>query len=46
MAQAIAELTGTHPARVSVKASSGNLAGDEGAGRAISATCLVSVVDR
>ena len=32
------------PSGVSVKASTGNLSGDEGAGRTISATCLVGVV--
>lgn len=46
MAASIADLTGIAPGRVSVKAATGNLAGDEGAGRAISATCLVSVVSR
>ncbi len=40
----IAELVGLDRARVSVKAATGNLSGDEGAGRVISATCLVSVV--
>jgi 2-C-methyl-D-erythritol 4-phosphate cytidylyltransferase/2-C-methyl-D-erythritol 2,4-cyclodiphosphate synthase len=44
MAAGIAELVGLDPARVSVKAATGNLSGDEGAGRVISATCLVSVV--
>ena len=38
-----AELTGVDRARVSVKAATGNLSADEGAGRVISATCLVSV---
>jgi 2-C-methyl-D-erythritol 2,4-cyclodiphosphate synthase len=46
MAASIADLTGLAPWRVSIKAASGNLAGDEGAGRAVSATCLVSVVTR
>jgi 2-C-methyl-D-erythritol 4-phosphate cytidylyltransferase/2-C-methyl-D-erythritol 2,4-cyclodiphosphate synthase len=46
MGQAIAEMTGTSPARVSVSAGTGNLSGDEGAGRAISASCLVSVAPR
>jgi 2-C-methyl-D-erythritol 4-phosphate cytidylyltransferase/2-C-methyl-D-erythritol 2,4-cyclodiphosphate synthase len=46
MAAAIASLAGVDPGRVSVKAMTGNLAGDEGAGRAISATCLVSLVPR
>lgn len=44
MARSIAALTGVPLGRVSVKAASGNLGGDEGAGRAISATCLVSLV--
>jgi 2-C-methyl-D-erythritol 4-phosphate cytidylyltransferase/2-C-methyl-D-erythritol 2,4-cyclodiphosphate synthase len=46
MERAIAELTGAPAARVSVTAGTGNLSGDEGAGRAISATCLVSVSSR
>jgi 2-C-methyl-D-erythritol 4-phosphate cytidylyltransferase/2-C-methyl-D-erythritol 2,4-cyclodiphosphate synthase len=46
MAASIAALAGLPPGRVSVKATTANLAGDEGAGRAISATCLVSVVSR
>ena len=46
MAAVLASLTGLAPGRVSVKAASGNLAGDEGAGRALSASCLVSVVSR
>lgn len=46
MAGAIAELLHLPAGRVSVKAATGNLSGDEGAGRAISATCLVSVVAR
>lgn len=44
MGSTIAALTGAPAERVSVKASTGNLSGDEGAGRAISATCLVSLV--
>jgi 2-C-methyl-D-erythritol 4-phosphate cytidylyltransferase/2-C-methyl-D-erythritol 2,4-cyclodiphosphate synthase len=44
MAGVIADLTGADPARVSVKATTGNLSGDEGAGRAISASCLATVV--
>lgn len=44
MAATIAELVGLDPARVSVKAATANLSGDEGAGRVISASCLVSVV--
>jgi 2-C-methyl-D-erythritol 4-phosphate cytidylyltransferase/2-C-methyl-D-erythritol 2,4-cyclodiphosphate synthase len=46
MAERIAGMLGIQPGRVSVKATSGNLAGDEGAGRVISATCLVGVSDR
>jgi 2-C-methyl-D-erythritol 4-phosphate cytidylyltransferase/2-C-methyl-D-erythritol 2,4-cyclodiphosphate synthase len=37
----IAELVGLDAARVGVKAATGNLSGDEGAGRVISADCLV-----
>lgn len=44
MAGVIAALVGLDRARVSVKAATGNLSGDEGAGRVISASCLVSVV--
>ncbi len=40
----IAGLVGLDPGRVSVKAATANLSGDEGAGRVISASCLVSVV--
>lgn len=43
MAEFIAAATGAEADRVSVKAATGNLSGDEGAGRVISATCLVSV---
>jgi len=46
MARSIADLTGADPARVSVKAATGNLSGDEGAGRVISASCLASLVSR
>jgi 2-C-methyl-D-erythritol 4-phosphate cytidylyltransferase/2-C-methyl-D-erythritol 2,4-cyclodiphosphate synthase len=46
MAAVIADLVGLDPARVSVKAATANLSGDEGAGRVISASCLVSVVSR
>jgi 2-C-methyl-D-erythritol 2,4-cyclodiphosphate synthase len=46
MAATIAELTGVPGGRVSVKAATGNLSGDDGAGRTISATCLVGVVPR
>jgi 2-C-methyl-D-erythritol 2,4-cyclodiphosphate synthase len=43
MSQRLAGLLGVDRRSVSVKASSGNLAGDEGAGRVISASCLVRV---
>jgi 2-C-methyl-D-erythritol 2,4-cyclodiphosphate synthase len=46
MARALADLTGVPVARVSITAGTGNLSGDEGAGRVISASCLVSVVPR
>jgi 2-C-methyl-D-erythritol 4-phosphate cytidylyltransferase/2-C-methyl-D-erythritol 2,4-cyclodiphosphate synthase len=46
MRGAIASLLGLDVAQVSVKASSGNLAGDEGAGRVISARAVASVVER
>ena len=46
MCAAIASFLGLDVARVSVKASSGNLAGDEGAGRVISARAVASVVER
>ncbi len=46
MAANIASAVGAEPGRVSVKAATGNLSGDEGAGRVISASCLVSVVSR
>lgn len=46
MRGAIAELTGVPEGAVSVKASTGNLAGDEGAGRIISATALAGVMAR
>ena len=46
MAGMVAELVGVDPGQVSVKAATGNLSGDEGAGRVISASCLVSVVAR
>lgn len=45
MAETIADLLGVERTAVSVKAASGNLAGDEGAGRVISATCLAGVVE-
>ncbi len=43
MRAAIAQLTGLDPTRVNVKASTGNLAGMEGAGRGISAQAVVLV---
>jgi 2-C-methyl-D-erythritol 4-phosphate cytidylyltransferase/2-C-methyl-D-erythritol 2,4-cyclodiphosphate synthase len=43
MRSAIAEILGLDPDRVSVKASTGNLGGDEGAGRAISAQAIALV---
>jgi 2-C-methyl-D-erythritol 4-phosphate cytidylyltransferase/2-C-methyl-D-erythritol 2,4-cyclodiphosphate synthase len=46
MARGIAGLLGLSLRRVSVKAATGNLSGDEGAGRVISASCLVSVSSR
>jgi len=46
MAESIAAMSGLDRARVSVKAATANLSGDEGAGRVISASCLVSVVPR
>lgn len=46
IAEAMAGLTGIDRSRVSVKAATGNLGGDEGAGRVISASCLVTVVAR
>jgi 2-C-methyl-D-erythritol 4-phosphate cytidylyltransferase/2-C-methyl-D-erythritol 2,4-cyclodiphosphate synthase len=46
MAAIIAELVGVERGQVSVKAATGNLSGDEGAGRVISASCLASVVSR
>jgi 2-C-methyl-D-erythritol 4-phosphate cytidylyltransferase/2-C-methyl-D-erythritol 2,4-cyclodiphosphate synthase len=44
MTQAIAALLGLDPSHVSVKASSGNLSGDEGAGRSMSARAAVTIV--
>lgn len=44
MASAIGELLGTDERSVAVAAGTGNLSGDEGAGRVISATALVEVV--
>ena len=46
MGRIVAGLVGIDAARVSVKAATGNLSGDEGAGRTISASALVSVVSR
>jgi 2-C-methyl-D-erythritol 4-phosphate cytidylyltransferase / 2-C-methyl-D-erythritol 2,4-cyclodiphosphate synthase len=46
MATAIGDLLGVARTSVSVKAATANLSGDEGAGRAISASCLVSMVSR
>jgi 2-C-methyl-D-erythritol 4-phosphate cytidylyltransferase / 2-C-methyl-D-erythritol 2,4-cyclodiphosphate synthase len=46
MATAIGALLGVAPTSVSVKAATANLSGDEGAGRVISASCLVSMVSR
>lgn len=43
MRAAIAGALGVDPSRVNVKASTGNLAGDEGAGRAISARAIATV---
>jgi 2-C-methyl-D-erythritol 4-phosphate cytidylyltransferase/2-C-methyl-D-erythritol 2,4-cyclodiphosphate synthase len=43
MRQRLADLLGLHLDRVSVKASSGNLGGDEGAGRAISALAVALI---
>ena len=39
----LAELLGVDPVAVAVQASTGNLSGDEGAGRTISASALVGV---
>lgn len=46
MRGAIADLLRLPPERVSVKASSGNLSGDEGAGRAMSARAVATVSER
>jgi 2C-methyl-D-erythritol 2,4-cyclodiphosphate synthase len=43
MRSAIAATLGLDPALVSVKASSGNLAGDEGAGRSIAARAIATL---
>ena len=44
MGARLAELVGTEPTAVNVKASTGNLAGFEGAGRGISAIAIVTLV--
>jgi 2-C-methyl-D-erythritol 4-phosphate cytidylyltransferase/2-C-methyl-D-erythritol 2,4-cyclodiphosphate synthase len=46
MCRRVAELVGVDPAAVAISASSGNLSGEEGAGRVISATALVRLVRR
>jgi 2-C-methyl-D-erythritol 4-phosphate cytidylyltransferase/2-C-methyl-D-erythritol 2,4-cyclodiphosphate synthase len=46
MADRISDLTGLERTAVAVKAATGNLAGDEGAGRVIRATAAVTVVER
>jgi 2-C-methyl-D-erythritol 2,4-cyclodiphosphate synthase len=46
MRAVIAALVGLPPGAVSVKAATGNLAGEEGAGRTISATALAGVMTR
>jgi 2-C-methyl-D-erythritol 2,4-cyclodiphosphate synthase len=46
MASRLAEMVGSEPGSVSVVASTGNLSGDTGAGRVITATALVTVVRR
>ncbi|MBA2255565.1 MAG: 2-C-methyl-D-erythritol 4-phosphate cytidylyltransferase [Chloroflexi bacterium] len=46
MAAAIAELLGLEALSVAVSASTGNLSGDEGAGRVIAATALVTLLRR
>ena len=46
MRAAIAGAIGVEPARVNVKASTGNLVGDEGAGRSIAARAVATVVGR
>ena len=45
MVEAIGELIGLDPPQVSVKASSGNLSGDEGAGRSISARAIATIIE-
>ena len=46
MAEVVAGLACVDRSRVSVKAATANLSGDEGAGRVISASCLATVVAR
>jgi 2-C-methyl-D-erythritol 4-phosphate cytidylyltransferase/2-C-methyl-D-erythritol 2,4-cyclodiphosphate synthase len=46
MRAAIADLLRIRPERVSVKASTGNLSGDEGAGRTVSASAVATVYER
>jgi 2C-methyl-D-erythritol 2,4-cyclodiphosphate synthase len=46
MRQRMAQLLGIEPSRMSVIASSNNLAGPEGAGLVISASALVSLASR
>jgi 2-C-methyl-D-erythritol 2,4-cyclodiphosphate synthase len=46
MRDAVAVLLGLPPAAVGIKASSGNLGGDEGAGRAISASAIATIGSR
>ena len=43
MRDAIAAILGIEPGAVNVKASTGNLAGDEGAGRSISARAVATL---
>jgi 2C-methyl-D-erythritol 2,4-cyclodiphosphate synthase len=44
IAASVAALLGVEPEAVGVSAATGNLSGDEGAGRVISATALVEVL--
>lgn len=46
MREAIAAVLGVDPSQVAVKASTGNLIGDEGAGRGIAATAIATMVRR
>jgi len=43
MRAGLADLLGVPPGRVNVKASTGNLAGDEGAGRVVSARAIATL---